>query len=567
MKRVFDLHVNARHPAIPSEYPYATALCPRGKTLYVSLHNGSAVAVVDLASGAVSLVPVGRQQEFASAPSSHPSHLAFNPSGSAVYVAVENSDLITVIDNEPSSARYRQVVANIDVRPTEMRDMKILGAGPNHLTFTPDGRILLVSLGLLNAVAVVQVEPGGARAQHEVRGFLPTLWYPHTMEVSPRREDRLSDQRKGQRHRVQPTQPAVSSRAAAGALRSHAAQGITARSLARIRPWLKSTGSPPRQSGTPSWMPQSLAAAGKSLDFNPIKHVIYVIKENRTYDQILGDLEKGQGGQDLPLFRREIHPQPARLARQFGIYDNFFVSAEVSFNGHTWSTAGINSGWNEQQWQINYSTQNFTYDSEGRNNQILPVEHGQSDVDTPQGGYIWDTVIAAGKNIGMYGEFCDNPRTPLKMLRKGDPLPGLPVAPANSGPTSQYRLGSPAFGRSGSERASSSAVRSPPRRPSRTPTSRCFRIIELLHPDVLRYLVWKRDFDRIATEQKESGKDQHAGLQHRSARHQSHARRGPGRADPGCQRGRQRSGAGHACRGHLRQRVLLGQYGDHRSGG
>ncbi len=205
LKRVFNLHVNPRHPAIPSEYPYATALCRQRKTLYVSLHNGSAVAVVDLASGAVSLLPVGRQQEFASAPSSHPCHMAMNPSGSAVYVAVENSDLVTVIDNQPSSATYRQVIADIDVRPDEMRDMKILGVGPNHLTFAPDGKTLLISLGLFNAVAVMQVESAGGVPRHELRGFLPTLWYPHTMEVEPRREDPLPDERKRERDRNQST--------------------------------------------------------------------------------------------------------------------------------------------------------------------------------------------------------------------------------------------------------------------------------------------------------------------------------------------------------------------------
>ena len=97
----------------------------------------------------------------------------------------------------------------------------------------------------------------------------------------------------------------------------------------------------------------------------------------------------------------------------------------MSFNGHTWSTAGINSGWNEQQWQINYSTKNFTYDSEGRNNEIYPIEHNQSDVDTPQGGYIWDSVAAAGKTIGMYGEYCDNPLGAPQTLTKGDPLPAF----------------------------------------------------------------------------------------------------------------------------------------------
>ena len=185
LQRVFDLHLNPKHPAIPAEYPFATALCPRGQTLYVSLHNGSAVAAVDLPTGKASLIQVGRQQEFASAPSSHPGCLVASPSGNAVYVAVENSDLVSVIDNHPASSNYRRMIGNFDVRLPEMRQMKILGAGPNHLTFTPDGKILLVTLGTLNAVAVVQVSAGdGNMLRHEIKGYLPTLWYPHTTEVS-----------------------------------------------------------------------------------------------------------------------------------------------------------------------------------------------------------------------------------------------------------------------------------------------------------------------------------------------------------------------------------------------
>jgi DNA-binding beta-propeller fold protein YncE len=505
LKRVFDLHANPRHPAIPSEYPYATALCPHGKTLYVSLHNGSAVATVDLSSGAVSLVPVGRQQEFASAPSSHPCHMAMNPAGSAVYVAVENSDLITVIDNQPSSARYRQAVANIDVRPTEMRDMKILGAGPNHLTFTPDGRILLVSLGLLNAVAVVQVEPGSAGLKHEVRGFLPTLWYPHTMEVSLEGKTIYLTSGKGRgtgsNRPNRPFPPGQQPGPYGPTLLEGSLHEISLdQALAEIDRFTAAT---KRNAQLDA---QSLAATRRSLESNPIKHVIYVIKENRTYDQIFGDLEGSRADDTCLYFGEEFTPNHHRLAREFGIYDNFFDSAEVSFNGHTWSMAGINTGWNEQQWQINYSTSNFTYDSEGRNNDILPVEHDQSDVDTPQGGYIWDSVLAAGKSIRMYGEFCANPPTPLKRLRKGDKLPRYLVHP-RIGEVSPYPWSVPLYGmldKSGRLIGGTIATK----KAFKDAYQPLFPDFEQLHPDVLRFVIWKRDFDRIARQQQESGKDE-----------------------------------------------------------
>ena len=505
LKRLFDLHVNERHPAIPAEYPYATALCPLGKTLYVSLHNGSAVAVVDLASETVSLVPVGRQQEFASAPSSHPCHMAMNPSGSAVYVAVENSDLITVIDNEPSSPKYRQVIANIDVRPAEMRDMKILGVGPNHLTFTPDGRILLVSLGLLNAVALVQVERGSDGLKHELKGYLPTLWYPHTMEVSLDGKTVYLTSGKGRgtgpNRPYRPFPPGQDPGPYGPTLLKGSLHEIKLdQALAEID---RFTTAAKRNAQLD---PQSLAAFRRSLEFNPIKHVIYVIKENRTYDQIFGDLKGTRADETCLYFGEEFTPNHHKLAREFGIYDNFFDSAEVSFNGHTWSTAGINTGWNEQQWQINYSTSNFTYDSEGRNNNILPVQHNQSDVDTPQGGYIWDSVLAAGKAIWMYGEFCSNPPMPLRRLRKGDKLPPYLVHPRIGG-LSPYPWPVPLFalldenGRlTGGTIATKTAFKNA--------YQPLFPDFDQLHPDVLRFMIWKRDFDRIARQQRETGKDE-----------------------------------------------------------
>ena len=145
VRRRFNLHTRPDRPALPSEYPYATAIPQDGKTLYVSLYNGSAIAVVDLITGKVTSLPVGNQQAGPSSPSSHPSHLAVHPSGKAIYAAVENSDLVAVIDNDPASPKYRTVVGKLDIRPEEMRRLKLWGAGPNHLSFTPDGTLTLIT--------------------------------------------------------------------------------------------------------------------------------------------------------------------------------------------------------------------------------------------------------------------------------------------------------------------------------------------------------------------------------------------------------------------------------------
>jgi len=505
LKRVFNLHLNPKHPAIPSEYPYATAVCPRGRTLYVSLHNGSAVAAVDLHTGKASLIQVGRQQEFASAPSSHPGHLVVSPSGDAVYVAVENSDLVSVIDNNPSSPNYRRMIANLDVRLPEMQQMKILGAGPNHLTFTPDGRILLVTLGTLNAVAVVGVNAGeGNIPGHETKGYLPTLWYPHTTEVSADGKTiyLTSGKAKGtgtnKPHLPFPpgAQPGpYGPTLLKGSLHEIALEKAMA-NLGEYTSAVKRNAQLDRD---------SLSAAKRSLDFNPFKHVIYVIKENRTYDQVFGDLAEGNGDGTCLYFGEEFTPNHHRLAREFGIYDNFFDSAEVSFNGHTWTTTGINTGWNEQQWQINYSTGNFTYDSEGKNNDILPVEYNQSDVDTPEGGYIWDSILAAGKKISIYGEYCSNPVQPLKYVNRGERFPSYMVSPL-IGDASPYPWPVPIYALldetgklSGGTVATKLAFKGA--------YQPLFPDFEQEFPDVLRFEIWKRDFDKIAKLQQEKGED------------------------------------------------------------
>jgi DNA-binding beta-propeller fold protein YncE len=111
--------------------------------------------------------------------------MAVHPAGKAVLVAVENTDLISLIDNDPSSKTYRKVVGNFDVRTPEMKDRKLWGAGPNHLTFSPDGKRLFATVGLLNAVAVVRLTGDTAGSMKvELEGYLPTLWYPHTTEIS-----------------------------------------------------------------------------------------------------------------------------------------------------------------------------------------------------------------------------------------------------------------------------------------------------------------------------------------------------------------------------------------------
>ena len=133
--------------------------------------------------------------------------------------------------------------------------------------------------------------------------------------------------------------------------------------------------------------------------------MIYIIKENRTYDQVLGDLKVGNGDSSLTLYGADITPNQHKLALQFGVLDNFYDSGEVSGNGHQWSTAAITTDYDENTWQISYRGKERTYDFQGSVADELPLEHNVPDVDSPATGYIWDNVATHGLSYRDYGEF------------------------------------------------------------------------------------------------------------------------------------------------------------------
>jgi len=141
--------------------------------------------------------------------------------------------------------------------------------------------------------------------------------------------------------------------------------------------------------------------SGVAQHYPPIEHVIYVIKENRTYDQILGDLPLGDGDTSLVFFPRKISPNHHALAERFGVFDRFFVNAEVSPDGHNWSTAAYATDYLEKTVPSNYSARGRSYDYEGTNRDTIPVD----DVAEPGSGYLWNLAQRAGITFRNYGEF------------------------------------------------------------------------------------------------------------------------------------------------------------------
>jgi hypothetical protein len=176
---------------------------------------------------------------------------------------------------------------------------------------------------------------------------------------------------------------------------------------------------------------------------NPIRHVIYVLKENRTYDQIFGDLPVGDGDPSLTMYGKDITPNEHKLALQFGVLDNFYDSGEVSGDGHIWSTASITTDYNEKTWPIGYRSKERTYDSGGTVADEFPLEQGIPDIDDPATGFLWDNLAKHNLTYRIYGEFiaavwCKNEKAkspkegtpsplsatcPVADIKKGEPLP------------------------------------------------------------------------------------------------------------------------------------------------
>ncbi len=147
--------------------------------------------------------------------------------------------------------------------------------------------------------------------------------------------------------------------------------------------------------------------AGVPAHTRAIEHVIYIIKENRTYDQVFGDIPSGDGDTSLVFFPRAVSPNHHALAERFGLFDRFFVNAEASPDGHNWSMAAYTTDYLQKTVPSNYSDRGRTYDYEGTNRGFghVPWEEGDDDVNEPANGYLWDLAEDAGITFRNFGEF------------------------------------------------------------------------------------------------------------------------------------------------------------------
>lgn len=415
---------------IPSTYPIAVAVSRDGRRGFVALWNASEIVELDLERGTVVRRLDLMKPHSAIAPGSHPCALLLNERTGFMYVALSNRDAVAAVrvrgrHDEPE-------LATAGFFDTRLPGQSYFGAEPNALAENADGsRLYAANLGS-DAVAVLDPRHlktmSESRGMAEPLGFVPTELMPTALAWSGGTLYVATDKGKGTGPNGQP-QPQTPSSKNVASLHGRFTYGPTLLhgSLASIpEAELNSDLGELTKVVVES---NRMRAANMSIAFagghNPIKHVIYIIKENRTYDQIFGDLEKdghpvGNGDPNLTMYGQAITPNQHELALQFGVLDNFFDSGEVSGEGHVWSTAAIGTDYLEKTWQQNYRSGQRTYDYEGMVADGYPLLQNIPDVTEPASGYIWSNFAAHGKSIYHFAEyvssiFCGNKNGVEKM--------------------------------------------------------------------------------------------------------------------------------------------------------
>jgi DNA-binding beta-propeller fold protein YncE len=441
----FDLSTN---DLVPSAYPYTCVATRDARRAWCSLWNASQIAELELGTGKIVRWTKLKLPDDPIAPGSHPTALLLSPDEKMLYVALANADSVAVITTENAG-----IVGFLN---TTIRDQKYPGTSPSALAQSFDGKRLFVANSSTNSIAVFDTSNFNAAtpvADQAALGFIPTDWYPSALAVQ--NDSLLIATAKGQS-----TGPNNGLGKTARELKHHGHPYIPTLlhgSIARLNipSTLGKLEELTRVVEHDNLLHQDPGTIQFAAGKNPIKHVIYVIKENRTYDQVLGDLKPGDGDPSLTLYGADITPNQHKLALQFGVLDNFYDSGEVSGDGHLWSTAAITSDYNEKTWQIAYRSKERTYDFGGAVADEIPLEHNQPDIDDPSTGFLWDNVAHHGLTYRDYGEFVS--AVWCNKVRKAEsPQEGTPSAEEATCPRTEVHKGDPLAPNVGDPHASAS---------------------------------------------------------------------------------------------------------------
>jgi YVTN family beta-propeller protein len=376
--------------------PYAVAISPDGGTAYVSNWGGRRATSADktapsygtpvviddrgiASTGSISVVDLAIGKQIAEIPTGlHPSDVVLNKSGGTLYVSNANSDTLSVIDTAK-----RAVVATISVRP----DPKLpFGSAPNALALSGDGQTLAVANGGNNAVALIDT------STNSLRGFVPAAWYPGGLALHGNTLFIANVKGMGS---LDPAQNGkFSTRYGTWGSVNYLSIPADRATLDRFSAQVKSDNliAQALQSQLANHKSQVPPAPVPALVGEPsvFKHIIYIIKENRTYDQVLGDIGKGNSEPSLCIYGKDVTPNQHALANQFVLLDNYYCNGALSPDGHHWATEG---------YVVDYLEKSFgawvrSYASTGDD----PLAYSAT-------GFIWDNVLEHGGTFRNYGEF------------------------------------------------------------------------------------------------------------------------------------------------------------------
>jgi DNA-binding beta-propeller fold protein YncE len=420
---------------VPAAYPYTVIANKTGNKAWCSLWNSSSVAELNLETGKVARWIELKSVANPAGPGPHPTAMLLSPNEKTLYVALANADMVAAVDLKSGRAfvPYRT-------------NFKNPGSVLQSVALSPSGQYLFAAAGAVDAVAVFKVKDISKLAAQttvasaievEDPGFIPTEWYPSALAVvggdlliatakgeGSGPNSMKSTMQIGPYHREQPY------------IATLIGGSIARVSLADIEKNLSDYTQQVEDDNLLRTDPGKFEFAdGK----NPIRHVIYILKENRTYDQIFGDLPAGDGDPALTMYGGAITPNEHKLAMQFGVLDNFYDSGEVSGDGHLWSTAATTSDYNEKTWPIAYRGKERTYDFGGAVADDLALEKGIPDVDDPGTGFLWDNLARSGLTYRIYGEFVE--AVWCKEEKAESPMQGTPSAASTRCPRATVNHG------------------------------------------------------------------------------------------------------------------------------
>jgi len=390
-----------------SNFPFGIAVLPSGDAAYVASERDDCVYGLDTHD------PAHPQVIARISTGAHPSAVLLSRDSAVLYVANSLSDTVSVIDTVAN-----RVLDTILLRPDMARDLP--GTSPTAMALSDDGDTLYVALGDMNAVAVIDT------TDMQVLGYVPVGWYPSSLAVIGKNRLLVANAKGTTVHNPNNYPDPYDKKRKNMYILNVLHGNVCSVRVPQGDDLAKATQQVLTDSRlTTLSQPQPNPLAGIGLSSGKITHIFYIIKENRTYDQILGDLPQGTGDKSLVLFGRNITPNQHALAERFTLLDNLYACGEVSGDGWTWSTQGMADAYVERNIPYHYSNRGRAFDFEGENNNYITGGFPAKDTEgkplstQPSGAngeppipnvastgvHLWDIAEQAGISLRNYGFF------------------------------------------------------------------------------------------------------------------------------------------------------------------